>query len=108
MASSIAPSQSLSFPSQTSIDGSVNGTPSRPDPEHINTPGEQTPGTPVEHVPPPWAAPSSTLPLQSSSTPSHVSAVGVTSPEQGPHAPPWHACVPSLHAPTPLVDGGPE
>src|SRR5439155_1134273 len=43
--------------------------------------------------------PSSAVPSQSSSMPSHTSGRGATPPAHAPHAPFAHVCVPCLHAP---------
>src|SRR5690606_9737708 len=77
--SSVWPLQSLSTLSQASAEGAVVGVHIIPPPEHDIVPSAHTPGMPVLHAPPP-STPSSTLPLQSSSTPLHDSTPGNTSP----------------------------
>src|SRR5207237_1380569 len=75
---------------------------------HVRVPGLHAPtllphtsSAPLAH-----AHPSSTTPLQlSSTTPSHCSVLAPTPPVHAPHAPLAHVCVPGLHAPTLLPQG---
>ena len=55
-----------------------------------------------------FVAVSSTMPLQSLSRPSQISALGSTWPEHvTPQAPAAQVCVPLRHTPTPAVPAGP-
>src|SRR5579862_3040343 len=58
----------------------------------------------------PQQRPSSAQPLQSLSSLSQTSGSGPIDPTHGPHEPnsaPWHVCLPSVHAPTLCLPGGP-
>jgi hypothetical protein len=100
--SSIAPSQSLSMPSQVST---------------VGEPGVQVPSTPAVqvadvcwHAPIPQErlpSPSSSAASQSSSSPLQLSVNGVLSLVQGLHAPFSQCCVPAWQVPTPRVPAGP-
>src|SRR5262245_36127473 len=93
------PSQSLSRPSQISVDGLTLRLHTMLPPEHAVVPAAHTPCWPVEHARPPPGLPSSTWPLQLLSRLSQTSDVG---PWLRLHTiePPEHAVVPAAHWPS--------
>ena len=76
--SSTVPSQSLSMLSQVSAEGARLGLQVSTAPWHVTVPFEHWPSSPLVQAPPPPGLPSSGVPSQSLSTPSHVSAPGAT------------------------------
>src|SRR5262245_51242706 len=74
--SSVTPSQSLSTPSHSSVEGDAFCTHTSEPFWQDSVPKEHTPGRPVLHVVPPPGLPLSTTPSQSSSALLHVSALG--------------------------------
>ncbi len=75
---------------------------------HWFVPLAQMPGMPLMHAPPPPGLPSSGMPSQSSSSPLHISAPGVTSPSQWPdHMPSMHDSMPATQMPRSTVPAGP-
>src|SRR5690349_16664608 len=106
--SSTPVSQSLSSPSHTSGAAAPFDTQVSDAFWHCCVPGPHTPAAPVLQPAPPPALFSSAPLSQSLSRPSHVSALGKTSPSQpAGHAPPTHVCVPPTHWPMPCVPIGP-
>jgi hypothetical protein len=102
------PLQLLSLPSHISGEEGVEALQTILPPWQVLVPCPQEPGWPVEQVPPPPGLPSSVLPSQSLSLPSHFSEMGVTSPAHEPHFPAMQPCTPSLQVPLFLVDAEPE
>src|SRR5439155_978974 len=105
--SSVAPSQSLSMPSQTSALGVTLRLHAIAPPMHAVVPAAQTPGRPVLHEAPPPGLPSSVLPLQLLSRPSQTSGLGATLRLQI-TAPAVHAVVPAAQTPSwPVLHAAP-
>src|SRR5437867_2096782 len=100
---STTPSQSLSTPSHVSAVGVPAAQLSTSPPlTHVRDPADAQAPTP--HVVATAAIPSSTVPLQSLSTPSHVSAVGVPAAQLSTTTPLTHVRDPAdAQAPTPHV-----
>src|SRR5262249_51385801 len=93
--SSVCPLQSLSAPSHISGDGCTFWLHTIIPPELAIAPAAQTPGSPVLQPWPPPGSPSSVWPLQSLSTPSHISGDGCTF---------WlHTSIPLVHALVPAA-----
>jgi hypothetical protein len=95
---STTPSQSSSTPLHVSATAAWFAVQAMDPPVHAVVPAEHAPCWPVEHARPPPGLLSSTVPLQSSSRPSHVSADGAAVCTQT-IAPAVHAVVPAAHAP---------
>src|SRR5205085_770577 len=74
--SSTAPWQSLSMPSHGSGEGCASCLHATAPAGQAVVPAAQAPSVPVEHAAPPPGLPLSTVPSQSLSLPSHVSATG--------------------------------
>ncbi len=106
--SSSAVSQSLSSPSQISVDGPTSPThePHLPRTQ-VCVPRTHSP-TALPHgwvVPSTHSHPSSMIVSQSLSSPSHASVAGPTSPVHVPQEPSTQVCVPLTHSPTSLPQG---
>jgi hypothetical protein len=94
--SSVDPSQLLSRPSQISVTGPRPPTQVKLPLTHCIEPARHSPT--LEPQLPIGGTPSSITPLQSLSTPSHVSGLGLVPPTHT-KAPPVHVNVPGEHAP---------
>src|SRR4051812_41034301 len=94
---STTPLQSLSLPSQSSCVGTVSPTQVSTPALHAVRPCLHSPTLLPHTLPTPARLPSSGMPLQSLSTPSHVSGLGSFGPVQIQPATPEHTRVPLLH-----------